>query len=130
MFNVGGGEVLVILLVALLVVGPGKLPEAARQVGNVLTQVRRMSTGFQNELKAALDETTNPSPPPPSGADRAVNDVDDAPLTEPEPPRSRPVAEQLSAGLAERQAASDGVSDADDDAPAGSAPAPDADADV
>ena len=63
MFNVGGSELLVILLVALLVLGPKKLPEAARQAGNALTQVRRMSSGFQNEMRAALEETTTPSTP-------------------------------------------------------------------
>jgi Tat protein translocase TatB subunit len=55
MFNLGGGEILVILLVALLVLGPGKLPDAARQIGSVLTHLRRVSTGFQNELKSTLD---------------------------------------------------------------------------
>lgn len=64
MFNVGGGEVLVILLVALLVLGPNKLPEAARQVGNALTQVRRMSSGFQNEMRSALDEAATPPSTP------------------------------------------------------------------
>ncbi|MEL7207057.1 MAG: Sec-independent protein translocase protein TatB [Actinomycetota bacterium] len=63
MFNVGGGEVLVILVVALLVIGPSKLPEAARQIGAVLSQIRKVSTGFQNELKTALDEADKPSPP-------------------------------------------------------------------
>ena len=33
MFNLGGGEMLVILLLALIVLGPERLPEAARQVG-------------------------------------------------------------------------------------------------
>lgn len=63
MFNVGSGELLVILLVALLVLGPGKLPDAARQIGNVLTQVRQMSSGFQRELKSAMDETLDPPKP-------------------------------------------------------------------
>jgi Tat protein translocase TatB subunit len=63
MFNVGGGEVLVILLVALLVLGPTKLPEAARQVGTVLTQIRKVSNGFQNELRSAMDEPVKPRTP-------------------------------------------------------------------
>jgi Tat protein translocase TatB subunit len=63
MFNVGGGEVLVIMLVALLVIGPTKLPDAARQIGKVLTQVRQMSSGFQRELKSAMDDTIAPAPP-------------------------------------------------------------------
>jgi sec-independent protein translocase protein TatB len=55
MFNVGGGEVLVILLIALIVLGPDKLPNAARQAGKYLGDFRRMSNGFKNELKDAMD---------------------------------------------------------------------------
>lgn len=68
MFNVGGGEVLVILLVALLVLGPAKLPDAARQIGAAMTQLRRMSAGFQNELKSAMDTTPEPQPRPPAAS--------------------------------------------------------------
>jgi sec-independent protein translocase protein TatB len=56
MFNIGGGEFLVILLVALIVLGPHRLPEAARQAGKVMGELRRISSGFQNELRSALDE--------------------------------------------------------------------------
>ena len=45
-----------ILVVALVVLGPEKLPGAARQIGNVIRQFRRISTGFQQELQNALDE--------------------------------------------------------------------------
>lgn len=55
MFNVGGAEFLVILLVALLVLGPNKLPQAARQVGHFLGEFRRIADGFQQELKTAMD---------------------------------------------------------------------------
>ena len=54
MFNVGGPEVLVILLVALIVLGPAQLPKAARQVGQVMAEIRKVSTGFQRELSSAL----------------------------------------------------------------------------
>lgn len=56
MFNVGGGEFLVILLIALIVLGPQKLPEAAKQIGGFARELRRMSNSFQNELKHALDD--------------------------------------------------------------------------
>jgi Tat protein translocase TatB subunit len=56
MFNVGGPELLVIFLVALIVLGPGKLPEAARQLGKAVQEFRRMSTGFRAELRDALNE--------------------------------------------------------------------------
>jgi sec-independent protein translocase protein TatB len=58
MLNIGGGELLVIMLVALIVLGPAKLPEAARQVGKVASELRRMSSSFQNELRSAMDEPT------------------------------------------------------------------------
>jgi Tat protein translocase TatB subunit len=51
----GGGEILVILLVALIVLGPQKLPDAARQMGRVVAEFRRMSAGFQRELRDAMD---------------------------------------------------------------------------
>lgn len=56
MFNVGGGEFLVIMLVALIVLGPAKLPEAAKQIGAMARELRRISSSFQQELKSALDE--------------------------------------------------------------------------
>ena len=55
MFNVGGGELLVIMLIALIVLGPQRLPDAARQVGRVVGDLRRISSGFQQELKDAFD---------------------------------------------------------------------------
>ncbi|HKA05520.1 MAG TPA: Sec-independent protein translocase protein TatB [Acidimicrobiales bacterium] len=56
MFNVTGGELVIILLVALIVLGPDKLPDAIRKVGRVYGELRRMSAGFQSELRDALDE--------------------------------------------------------------------------
>jgi sec-independent protein translocase protein TatB len=55
-FNIGGGEVLVIALVALVVLGPNRLPGAARKAGEILGELRRMSTGFQNEIRTALTD--------------------------------------------------------------------------
>ena len=55
MFNVGGPEVLVILLVALIALGPAQLPKAARQVGQVMAEIRKVSSGFQRELTDAFD---------------------------------------------------------------------------
>lgn len=58
MGNLGWAEIAVIVVVALVVLGPDKLPGAARQIGNVIRQVRKISTGFQQELQNALDEPT------------------------------------------------------------------------
>jgi len=55
MFNVGGGEILVILLLALIVLGPDKLPDTARKAGRYLHEFRRMTSGFQEEFRQAMD---------------------------------------------------------------------------
>ena len=84
MFNVGGPEVLVILLVALIVLGPAQLPKAARQVGQVMNEIRKVSTGFQRELTSAFEaeEQVPPDKPQSSGGPQ---DVRPTPAT-PEPP--------------------------------------------
>jgi sec-independent protein translocase protein TatB len=47
---------MVILLVALIVLGPEKLPDAVRKTGRVIGELRKMSSGFQAELRDAFDE--------------------------------------------------------------------------
>ena len=56
MFNIGGGELIVILVIALIVLGPEKLPDAVRRAGRIYGELRRMSSGFQSELRDAIDE--------------------------------------------------------------------------
>ena len=56
MFNLQGSEIIVILLIALVVIGPEKLPEAVRKFTQTYSELKKMSTGFQSELKSALDE--------------------------------------------------------------------------
>ena len=74
MFNIGGGELIVILLIALIVLGPQRLPDAARQVGKTMSELRRLSTGFQNEVRGALEVPVDPQPPA-RATDRAVEAV-------------------------------------------------------
>ena len=56
MGNIGGPEILVIFIVALIVLGPNKLPDAARQVGKAMAEIRRVSSGFQREMKDAMED--------------------------------------------------------------------------
>lgn len=46
----GTPEILVIFLLVLLLFGPDKLPELARQVGRVVRQVRRASDDLKSQL--------------------------------------------------------------------------------
>jgi sec-independent protein translocase protein TatB len=55
-FNLQGSEIIVILLIALVVLGPEKLPEAVRKFTRTYAELKKMSSGFQSELKSALDE--------------------------------------------------------------------------
>lgn len=62
MFNMPGGpELLVIFLVALVVIGPQQLPKAMRTFGNVMAEVRKVSSSFQAEMKSAMDTVVDTS---------------------------------------------------------------------
>jgi Tat protein translocase TatB subunit len=65
LLNLGTGELLVIFLVALIVLGPSKLPEAARQAGKMMAELRRLSSGFQDEMRQAMREPPPTLPPLP-----------------------------------------------------------------
>jgi sec-independent protein translocase protein TatB len=56
MFNIGPMELVAILAVALIVLGPNRLPEAVRTVGRVVGELRRISSGFQDELRNAFED--------------------------------------------------------------------------
>lgn len=77
MFNVGGGEVLIILVVALIALGPAQLPKAARQVGQVMSEIRRVSTGFQRELTSAFEFEERTEKPQSPGGPRSVRPAPD-----------------------------------------------------
>jgi len=62
-FGVGMPELLVILVVALLVLGPKRLPEIARSLGKGMAEFRRASTEFQRTLSATLEEPPPAAPP-------------------------------------------------------------------
>lgn len=49
---------MVIALLALIVLGPQRLPDAARQIGSFMGEIRKLSSGFQKELRTAFDEET------------------------------------------------------------------------
>jgi Tat protein translocase TatB subunit len=52
--NVGGGEILVIFIAALVILGPERLPKFANDVGKWLTKLRTLTSGVQSEFRDAL----------------------------------------------------------------------------
>jgi len=52
--SVGPAEILIILVVALLVFGPQRLPEVGRQVGSALRELRKIQDSVRGELDTVL----------------------------------------------------------------------------
>lgn len=67
MFGVGLGEIAVIIVVALIVVGPERLPDVARQAGRLLRQAKLMANSARDELRSELG---------PDYADLELRDLD------------------------------------------------------
>ncbi|MBJ6759504.1 twin-arginine translocase subunit TatB [Myxococcaceae bacterium JPH2] len=70
MFNIGAGEMVLILVAALLVLGPQRLPELARAIGKFMREFRRHTDDVRNVVERefyAMDEEVNRAPPPPMG---------------------------------------------------------------
>lgn len=58
MFNLSGSEIIVILLLALVVLGPDKLPDAMRKAGRTFAELKKLSSGFQDEVRRGFEEPT------------------------------------------------------------------------
>jgi sec-independent protein translocase protein TatA len=75
MFGMGMPEMLVILVVALVVLGPKRLPELARTLGKAMAEFRRQTSDIMDEFQqqARLDEEAarrpKPKPTPPVGGE-------------------------------------------------------------
>jgi sec-independent protein translocase protein TatB len=55
MFDVGLWEILLILVLALVIIGPERLPGAARQAGYFVGKARRYIEGVRSEVESELD---------------------------------------------------------------------------
>ena len=87
MFNIGPLELIVILVIALLVVGPHRLPEVGRSIGRGIREFRKAQDEVQKTIQSALKE---------------------------EPaPRARPMARREAAPRAEGETVTDGTDGTD-----------------
>ncbi len=57
--SLGGGELLVIGIVALIVIGPKELPGMIRNIGRMMTKVRQMAFEFRSQFDEAMREAEN-----------------------------------------------------------------------
>jgi Tat protein translocase TatB subunit len=60
--SIGGGELMVILVIALIVFGPRKLPEIGKSVGKMLVEFRKASNDFKRTIEEEVEaEQRTPS---------------------------------------------------------------------
>ena len=105
--SLGPAEILVVLVIALLVFGPDKMPEIARQVGKGFREFKRVQQHLKSELRDVVSEFDAPSSTPPgdpvpmlppkevpaeTAADPApaVPTADIPPTADPAPPAATP----------------------------------------
>lgn len=101
MFDIGLGELVVIAVVGLLVFGPDRLPEMARQAGSWVRDVQRMISSTRREMSDSLGVDPRYLADP-KGALRSDVLGDDLPI----PPTSRDaVKRSVSKGLGLDEAA-------------------------
>jgi sec-independent protein translocase protein TatA len=71
MGGIGGIEIFIILVVALVIFGPQKLPEMGRSLGKAIREFKSAGTEIQDELTKAADEIdkdTEPNIKPPKAS--------------------------------------------------------------
>jgi Tat protein translocase TatB subunit len=87
MFGIGMQELLIILVVALIVVGPKRLPEVAKSLGRGFAEFKRTADDFHSSLLADVHPELSARPTPGSprrqgralGIERADEEVGEAP---------------------------------------------------
>ncbi len=102
MLNIGPQELLLILVVALLVVGPRRLPELARSLGKGLRELRRAQDDVRKTIQVNLEDER---PTAPQDTEQRLPETDRAPAspTHPtaEPSQVAEISRTLGRGLAE-----------------------------
>ena len=66
--GIGPGELVLILVIAVIVLGPDKIPETMRTIGKAMREIRTITEGFQKELNKELAEVTKEPAAPPAPA--------------------------------------------------------------
>jgi sec-independent protein translocase protein TatB len=96
-FGIGLPELMVIVVVAVLVFGPDRLPEFARQAGRLVRQVRKMTEAARDDIRAELGpefsdfELTDLDPR--RAVRKYIDEVWDEADDQPVPAGHRPLAE-------------------------------------
>lgn len=102
MFDIGGGELLLIIFVVLMLFGPKKIPEIARSLGKGMSYLRRAQTELQRNINAVSADIEHaagikeerrpfrpqPNPlPPAADGETGTTEADASQTTQKEQPR-------------------------------------------
>ena len=91
MFGIGGTELLVILVVALVVLGPKSVPQIARTLGKAMGEFRRVSTEFQRTLNTEIErELYGDAAPAPEKAPAATPGTENGKNVKEDQPKTGP----------------------------------------
>jgi sec-independent protein translocase protein TatA len=61
--GIGGGEILIILLIALLLWGPNKIIEASRMLGKAMHTLRKATSDISAQVSREMEEQKKITPP-------------------------------------------------------------------
>ena len=90
MFEVGFSELLLIMVLALLVLGPQKLPKVVAEVGRWMGRARAMARQFREQLEVEAAEPQRPPPPAPPPPPTSTPTSTDDPVRQSTPDDPRP----------------------------------------
>ncbi|WP_164009632.1 twin-arginine translocase TatA/TatE family subunit [Pyxidicoccus trucidator] len=90
MFNIGAGEMVLICVAALLILGPTRLPELARGIGKFMREFRRQTDEVRNVVERefyTMDQEISRDPTPPIRPGTPFAHSQPSPVALPEPPQ-------------------------------------------
>lgn len=76
LFGIGPMEILIILVVAVIALGPAKMVEVGRALGKLVGTLKKASADLTNQVAKELEEEKQSQPPPaPPASDKSNNTV-------------------------------------------------------
>jgi Tat protein translocase TatB subunit len=75
MFGIGFQELIIILVIALIIVGPKKLPDIAKALGKGLAELRKASNDLKDLVNVDVDDEKRPPPKPYNMLDKGTTDI-------------------------------------------------------